>query len=404
MKAAVPKVLYPICGRPMIKYILEAARSAKIKDAVIVTGYKSELLKGALKGLKGTRTIKQKKFLGSADALSQARSFFRNYNGDIMVLYGDGPLIKSETLEKLIETHRSGEASLTLLTAVLSNPTGYGRIVRNDSNEIVKIAEETDSSVFEKAIEEINVGAYCFKAKDLFAFLGQIKNDNEKKEYFLTDIVSLMQRAARRINSITTQDAEEALGVNSRSELARAEKILARRTCYKFMEEGITILDPESTFINGEVKIGKETIIHPHTVIEDDVAIGKNCSIGPFARIRAGSRLGDNVGIGNFVELARAKVARNTKIKHFSYIGDAVIGEGVNIGAGTVTANYDGRKKSVTEIKDGAFIGSGTILVAPVKIGRKAITGAGSVVTKNSDVPPSSVVVGVPAHILKKRK
>ncbi len=195
MKASIPKVLYKISGRPMVGYVLDAVRSAGIKNITVVTGYKSELLKNALKGRKGIGTVKQKKFLGSADALLESKTAFKNYNGNILVIYGDSPLIKTDTLEKLIDTHLSQEASLTLLTATLPNPTSYGRVVRDDKNQIVKIAEEVDCSVFEKAIEEINVGVYCFKAKELFRFLSQIKNDNEKKEYFLTDIVSIMHRS-----------------------------------------------------------------------------------------------------------------------------------------------------------------------------------------------------------------
>jgi len=268
----------------------------------------------------------------------------------------------------------------------------------------VKIVEETSATVFEKTIEEINVGAYCVKAKELFKMLGQVTNDNEKKEYYLTDIVSLMHDSDLKISSVVSDDAEEALGINSRIELAQAEKILARRTCHKFMRQGVTILDPETTFINPDAQIGRETIIRSHTVIEKDVKIGKNCSIGPFARIRSGSKIEDSVDIGNFGELARAKVGSGTRIKHFSYLGDVVIGKNVNIGAGTITANYDGKNKSLTQIKDGAFIGSGSILVAPVKIGKNAVTGAGSVITKNKDVPAGTVVAGVPAHILKGAK
>ena len=402
MKATLPKVLYPICGRPMINYILETVYSMGIKNITVVTGYKSELLKDALNGFKGLKTVKQKKFLGSADAVAQVRSLFKNYRGNIIVLCGDEPLIKAETLQKLVEKHSSLDASLTILTAVIKNPEGYGRIVRDDTSQVVKIVEETSATVFEKAIEEINVGAYCVKAKELFKFLGQVTNDNEKKEYYLTDIVELMQASGLKVGSVTTADAEEALGINSRVELAQAEKILARRTCNKFMHQGVTILDPETTFINPDTKIGRETIIHPHTVIESGVIIGKDCSIGPFARIRKGSSIDDAVEIGNFGELARAKVGKGTKIKHFSYLGDVVIGKDVNIGAGTVTANYDGKNKSLTIKEDGAFIGSGTILVAPVKVGKSAVTGAGSVITKNKDVAPGTVVAGVPAHIIKR--
>lgn len=403
MKATLPKVLYPVCGRPMIGYILDAVRSVGIKDIIVVTGYKSELLKDFLKGTKSVRTVKQKKFLGSADALKRAKTLLRGYKGDVLVLYGDDPLIKQETLEKLIDKHEEKNSFLTLLSVILDDPTGYGRIVRDENKKIVKIVEEINLSEVEKTIDEINVGAYCFKSKTLFSLLGEIKNNNPKKEYLLTDIVQLINEAGLGIDSTITDDTDEILGVNSRIELARAEKILTKRICHSFMKKGVTVLDPDTTFVNVGAVIGKETVIHPHTVIEDDVKIGEYCSIGPFARIRKGSRVNDYVEVGNFVELVRTKVDKHSKIKHFSYLGDTVIGKNVNVGAGTITANYDGKNKNITQIEDNAFIGTGTILVAPVKVGKKAVTGAGCVVTKKKNVPAGAVVVGVPAHTLKKR-
>jgi len=285
-----------------------------------------------------------------------------------------------------------------------NNPTGYGRIVRAEGGVVVKIVEEQDATVFEKAIEEINVGVYIFKTAELFDAIKKIKPNNRKKEYYLTDVIEVLNKKNLLVNSVVTEDADEILGVNSRESLAKAYEIFRKRVLAKVVAGGVTVLDPLTTFIDENVTIGKDTVIYPCTVIEREVTIGKNCSIGPFCRVRSGSVVGDDVCVGNFVELNRSRVGASSRIKHQSYIGDTRIGEGVNIGAGTIVANYDGKNKNQTVIKDGAFIGSGTIIVAPVKIGKEAITGAGAVVTKNKDVPDKAIVVGVPAKLLKKTK
>jgi bifunctional UDP-N-acetylglucosamine pyrophosphorylase/glucosamine-1-phosphate N-acetyltransferase len=385
----------------MIEYILGAVRTAGVKECVCVLGHGSREVKSLLKGVK---TVKQARPLGSGDALASAGKAMKGFNGDILVLCGDSPLIRPETLRLLMNGHKKEKNSCTMLTTEMPDPTGYGRVVRNGAERIVKVVEENEASVFEKAIEEINVGTYCFRTSDIFPLLGTIKNDNKKKEYYLTDIIELMHKKGVKVGSVTTEDSDEALGVNSRSDLAEAGRVLRRRTAEALMSKGVTIVDPATTYINDGVKIESDTVIHPHTVIEKDVAIGAECSIGPFARIRAGCRLDDGVAVGNFVELVRARIGRNTKVKHHTYLGDTIVGRGVNIGAGTITANYDGKGKYVTRIDDGAFIGCGTVLVAPVSVGRNAVTGAGSVVTKNRNVPPNSVVAGVPARRLKKKR
>ncbi len=401
MKSNLPKALHPLRGKPMIEYSLDAVRSAGVGDIICVTGYKSKMVEGFLKGAK---IVRQKRPLGSGDALNQTKKILKNFKGDILVLYSDDPLIKSQTLRRLINEHKKGENYCTLLSTRIIDPTGYGRIIRDDDDRIMKIVEETEATGFEKKENEVNAGAYCFKElKKLFSILDGVKNKNKKNEYFLTDVVSLMYERDLKVDSVMTEDSSEALGINSRKDLSIAERILKMRISLELMEKGVTIADPDSTYIDADVTIGNDTVIYPHTTIERGVKIGRNCKIGPYARIRPGCDLKENVEVGNFVELVRAKIDRNTKVKHKAYLGDVIIGKDVNIGAGTITANYDGKSKWVTRIEDGAFIGVGTILIAPVKVGRGAVTGAGAVVTKNHNVPPKAVVVGVPARVITKR-
>jgi bifunctional UDP-N-acetylglucosamine pyrophosphorylase/glucosamine-1-phosphate N-acetyltransferase len=348
------------------------------------------------------KLVTQKRLLGSGHAAFSAQDALEKFRGDVVILYGDTPLIRQKTLRRLIEQHKSTDAACTLLTTTLKDPTGYGRILRDDRGDIVRIVEENEISLYDKVINEINIGAYCFDAKNLFEALKGVKADNKKKEYYLTDIVTLLRKRNLKIESIYTDNEEEALGINSREELSKAERIMRDKALKKFFDGGVTIIDPFNIYIDISCTIGKDTVIKPFTIIEENVKIGSNCIIGPFARIRPGTKLSDRVEIGNFVELVRSVIGSGTKIKHHSYIGDSVIGKNVNIGAGTITANYDGKKKNKTVIKDGAFIGSGTIFIAPLTVGKRAITGAGSVLTKKTIVPDDSVVVGVPARILKK--
>lgn len=401
MKSETPKVLHTLCGKPMIQHVIDAVRSSGVKDEICVIGHKADLVR---KYLGGAKTVVQEKLLGSGDALNRTRKLLKDFNGDILVLCGDAPLVKRETLKRLIDTHSGEGNSCTLLTAIAPNPTGYGRIVRDDRGKITGIIEETEASVYEKTIEEINVGTYCFGGSDIFSFLSELRNNNKKGEYFLTDVISLIYSKNLKIGSVETDDYNEAIGVNSRQDLSIAEEILRGRITATLMLQGVTIKDPGSVYIEEGVEIGKDTTIYPNTIIERNVKIGERCSIGPFARIRPGCELRSGVEIGNFVELVRTEVGDGSKVKHHTYLGDTVVGRNVNIGAGTITANYDGKKKYITKINDGAFIGSGTILVAPIKVGKNAVTGAGAVVVKNHDVKPGTVVAGIPAREMKNKK
>ena len=400
MKSKIPKILHEVCGKPMLSYILDLIGSLKIRDAVVVLGYKDSLIKSFLGS--NIKTIRQEKLLGTADAVRSTRKSVHRNN--ILIIYADNPLIKRQTLDRLIKRHISSGASCTLLTAILDDPTGYGRIIRNEKNNISRIGEEKDISKTQKSIREINSGVYCFNNRALFRTLNKVKQNNKKREFYLTDVIKLLTNSNRKIETVQVKDKREVLGINSRKDLARANQIMRTRILDEFMSKGVTIIDPETTYINRDVRIGQDTIIYPYTMIENNVKIGKDCSIGPFCHIRENTEIKDYVKIGNFVEIVRSRIDKNTLAKHFSYIGDTKIGKRVNIGAGTVTANFNGRRKNRTIIKDGAFIGSGTVLIAPVKIGRKATTGAGSVVVKNRNVADHTIVVGVPARKILKRK
>jgi bifunctional UDP-N-acetylglucosamine pyrophosphorylase/glucosamine-1-phosphate N-acetyltransferase len=403
MHSKIPKPLHLLHSRPILDHLIDTVKKTGIgaENIILVLGHNIKEIK---KSYRGFAIAHQKKLLGSGDAVLSAKKYFRNYPGDILLLYSDTPLLKGKTLKNLVAVHRKGSRGCTILTARVGNPAGYGRVARKDGN-ITKIIEEKDAlDAEEKNIKEINIGAYVFNKHALFSHIDKIKMNPRKKEYYLTDIVNVLRESGVSVDSFTTREPSEAIGINSRADLAEAHRILKERTLKMHKREGVTILDPRTTHVDSGAKIGKDTVIYPNTVIEKDVEIGEDCKIGPFARIRPGTRIGKAVEIGNFVELVRTRVGEKSKIKHLTYLGDAEVGKGVNIGAGTTTANYDGRKKHKTVIGDKASTGVGAILIAPVKIGKGAIVGAGSVVTKKKDVPAGKVVVGVPARMLKTRR
>lgn len=401
MKSAVPKVLHPVCGKPIIQYVLDITKSVGSLKNYIVLGHKSDEVAEYLP--KEAIVVQQKQLLGTADAVKSVENKMKSYRGHVLILCGDTPLLNKSMIRELIRKHKKSNASATVLTTVVHDPQGYGRIIRDEGGNIVAIREEKDAAGFEKSIAEINVGVYCFKAQDLFKGLKSIQLNTKKKEFYLTDIFEYFTENGLKAATVETEHPEEGLGVNSRSDLAVAESIIRQRILKSIMQQGVTIIDPSTTYIDENVKIGTDTVIRPFTVIEKGSKIAANCSIGPFAHIRPGTKIDKNVVIGNFTEVSRSKIGQDTLVKHFSFLGDATLGKNVNIGAGTVTANYDGENKHNTKIGDQAFIGSDSVLIAPSKIGKKAVIGAGSVVTKGTNVADGGTYAGVPAKkVIKK--
>jgi bifunctional UDP-N-acetylglucosamine pyrophosphorylase/glucosamine-1-phosphate N-acetyltransferase len=401
MKSATPKVLHKVCGKPIIQYVLDVANAVGSQKIFTVVGHKSDKLESFLGDVV---TVEQKKLLGTADAVKSAQNHFRSFNGSVLVMCGDTPLLKKETIRTLIRKHKKSKSVCTFLTTVVHNPEGYGRIIRDEVGKVVAIREDKDASGFELNIAEINVGVYCFNSKELFSGLKEIDLNPKKKEYYLTDLIELFKDKGLSVETVETEDCSEGLGVNTREDLAAASEKLRFRVLKNLMADGVTIVDPKTTYIDANVKIGKDTVINPFTVIESDVRIGELCTIGPFARLRSQTSIGNKVEVGNFTEISRSKVGNKSVMKHFSYLGDASVGSDVNIGAGVVTANFDGKNKNLSKISDGAFIGSNAVLIAPAKVGKNAVVGAGSVVVKSKTIPDNGVAVGVPAKITSKGK
>ncbi len=399
MKSDLPKVLHPICGRPMIAYALDLAASVGIKQPIVVLSKDSDDVTPFLP--KDAKVVIQDKPLGTGDAVLATKRVIGGFTGDLVILYADTPLIRRTTIQRLIETHRKSNATCTLLTAHLADPSGYGRVLRDPTGIVTGIVEELEANAAQRAIREINVGPLCIEAAPLFEALASVGPSKSGKEWYLTEAVGILaKREGTKFQAVRVEKATEAIGVNSRADLAKASGIIRQRILDSHMTNGVTIVDPQVTYIDHGVTIGQDTTIHPGTVIESGVTVGKRCSIGPYARLRAGVEIGDDTKIGNFAELVRTTVGERVRMNHMSYLGDATVEHDVNIGAGTITANYDGKEKHPTIIGKGAFIGSDTVLIAPVKVGDGAVTGAGSVVPKGHDVPPRGVVVGVPAHVL----
>jgi bifunctional UDP-N-acetylglucosamine pyrophosphorylase/glucosamine-1-phosphate N-acetyltransferase len=402
MKSDLPKVLHLIQGRPMVSFAVGLARSLKIKDIIVVVGHQDQLVKKYLD--KGVKLVKQSRLMGTADAVMAARTRIGKLDGDVLILYADHPLFTKETISNLVKFHLKNKSDCSFVTASVEQPKGYGRIRRDNYSRVQEIVEETDLIGHDHDIKEINLGAYCFKSKSLFSALSKIKINQKKKEYYLTDAIGILSQEKAKVEAFLIEDSAQALGINSQEDLAKANQIMRLRITQDFVAKGVSIIDPLNTYIDSSAIIGKDTIIYPFTVIEADVKIGKSCRIGPFCHIRPKSIVMDEAEVGNFTELNRSKIGENTIMKHFSYLGDAIVGKNVNIGAGTVTANYDGKDKHPTYIKDRAFIGSDTVLIAPVKVGKASVTAAGSVLTKNRNVPDKTVVAGVPAKILSRRR
>jgi bifunctional UDP-N-acetylglucosamine pyrophosphorylase/glucosamine-1-phosphate N-acetyltransferase len=431
MKSDIPKVLHPVCGLPMISHALAAAQAASNEKPVVVIGHGAEAVREYLAGQ--VECVVQEPQLGTGHAVQKVQATLQGRTDLVLVVYADMPLLRAETLQRLVTSQRKSKAAMTLLSVISPEARGFGRVLRGADGGVQAIVEESAATREQLAIQELNVGAYCFSAEWLWQALHSLQV-SPKGEYFLTDTVALAVQAGRKVEALVIEDLTETIGINTRLHLAEAEAAMRRRINQAHMLAGVTIVDPASTYIEAKVKIGRDTVIWPNTflrgrtvigegciigpnTISDDTTVGDCCEIlaavmdgavvednvgiGPYARLRKGARLCKGVHMGNFGEVKDSTLGPGTKMGHFSYIGNATIDREVNIGAGTVTCNYDGKKKNPTEIGEGAFIGSDTMLVAPVKIGAGAITGAGSVVTK--DVPPGTTVVGVPARPIGKK-
>lgn len=401
MKSDRAKVLHEVLGRPVIHHVLRALRTAGVRDIGVVVGHQEEDVRLAVG--EGVRFIRQAEQKGTGHAVLCAQEWLKGFAGDVVVLAGDAPLVGSETIGAMIETHRRQGAACTLLTACLDDPKGYGRIARDPGGRFLKIVEELDASETERRIQEVNSGHYVFQAPSLFEALREIKPDNRKGEYYLTDVTARFAASGKTVATQRAADPAEVYGINTRQDLVSATNFLRWRVLQRHLDQGVAVVDPSTTYIEEDVTIGPDTVIRPFTVIEHDVAIGRRCDVGPFSHLRPGTVLEDEAEIGNFVEVKQSRVGRRSKAKHLSYLGDATLGERVNIGAGTITANFDGVRKHPTVIEDDASTGSNTVLVAPVKLGRGAKTGAGAVVLAERDVPAGGVAVGVPARLTEKR-
>jgi bifunctional UDP-N-acetylglucosamine pyrophosphorylase/glucosamine-1-phosphate N-acetyltransferase len=437
MKSKRAKVLHELDGLPLIAHICRAARSLSPNAIYVVVGHQAGEVEKAARAAVGdlAKFVIQQEQRGTGDAVASAREQLANSDSLLLVLSGDVPMIRPSTLGRLVAQHRQNKADCTLLSVRLENPTGYGRVVRDEHEGFQKIVEQRDATDEERQIKEINSGIYCFDTRKLFSALSRISPANDQGEYYLTDVPGLLFAEGGRVDIFLSPDAREAYGINTRAELAEFENLLRRNTIRGLMTEGgVTFIDPSHAYISSEASIGADSIIYPDVAIEGasvlgegcvirsgvritnsrlgnnvvvkdhsiivDSEIGANCSVGPFAHLRMNARLEETATIGNFVEVKKSRIGRGTKAMHLTYLGDATIGERSNIGAGTITCNYDGKRKHETIIEDDVKIGSDTMLVAPVRVGKGSVTGAGSVVTK--DVPDHSLVAGVPAMVKKK--
>jgi bifunctional UDP-N-acetylglucosamine pyrophosphorylase/glucosamine-1-phosphate N-acetyltransferase len=424
MKSERPKVLHRVGGRPMIEHVLATARRLNPQSIAVVIGHEASQVRDALARQPGLTFVVQEPQLGTAHALLTTAAAFDGAAGTLVLLSGDVPLLREETLESLVNHHCQQDAALTVLTALVDHPHGYGRIVRNGQT-IARIVEEKDASSAERSINEINSGIYAFELDGLFEAVRSIAAENAQGEYYLPDLVDIYRRRGRVVETMTVPNPTEILGINSRRELAAMNRKVRDAKNAQLMADGVTLEDPATTYIDSDVQIGPDTVIHPAVYLEGRTTIGAGCeihsgarivdstigdrttilnhcvltnvavagdvSVGPFAHLRNETAIGEGAKVGNFVEMKKTSLASRSKAMHLAYLGDAVIGAGVNIGAGTITCNYDGTKKSTTTIEDGAFIGSDTQLIAPVTIGREAYVGTGT--TIREDVPPGALAV-----------
>jgi len=398
MRSETAKVLHEVCGRPMIRHVVDAARGAGARSIIVVVGYGAEQVRAALAGEPDIRFASQDRQLGTGDAVRACRPLLVDYAGPALVLVGDEPLIRPEPLADLLARRESEGAACLLGTAIVPDASGFGRILRDGAGRFLRIVEERDCSPEERAIREVNPSCYAFELPGLWDALERLGTGNAQGEYYLTDAPELLHAMGRRVVALPCLEPDDILGVNTRQHLAQANAILQGRIQSRLMEEGVSIVDPRNTYIDGRASIGRDTVIFPFTVVSGGARVGQRCRVGPFAHLREGTVLDDGVEVGAFVEVNRSHLEEGTRARHFAYLGDAHVGRSVNVGAGVITANFDGRDKHKTTVGDDAFLGSGSILVAPVSVGPGAVVGAGAVVTRNHDVPAGQTVVGVPAR------
>ncbi|WP_202081445.1 bifunctional UDP-N-acetylglucosamine diphosphorylase/glucosamine-1-phosphate N-acetyltransferase GlmU [Caldalkalibacillus salinus] len=422
MKSKLYKVLHPVCGKPMVQHVVDNSRQMKPKDTVLVIGHGADKVKEEL-GPDVTYVLQEEQ-LGTGHAVMVTRDHLLDKNGTTLILYGDTPLVTADVLQQLVNHHHEVGAAATILTAQVSDPTGYGRVVRNEHADVTRIVEQKDATPEEQQIKEINTGMYCFDNQKLVSILPQLTNDNVQGEYYITDCIEILKKQEEKVSAYITPDADITMGVNDRVALAEAEKKLRKRLNEQHMREGVTIIDPDHTYIGVDVKIGQDTVIHPGTSLSGQTVIGEDCvigpnadirdaqigegttvqhstltestvgeqtTIGPYAYIRPGSDIGDNCKIGDFVEVKNAVVGDGAKIPHLSYIGDADIGKKVNMGCGSITVNYDGQQKHRTVVEEGSFVGCNVNLIAPVEVGKGSYIAAGS--TINRSVPENSLAI-----------
>lgn len=389
MKSKNSKLVQKIYGKEIVKRAVENAQKAGVKDIVAVVGYKKEEVMKVLGD--NIKYAFQDEMLGTGHAVMQAKEFLKGKKGKVLVLNGDVPLIRPETLNKLIEKSIENKEYATLLTAIYDDPTGYGRIVRDEGGNIEGIVEEKDTTEEQRKITEINAGIYCFDIEALLDALEKITPNNKQGEYYITDVIQIMNDSGLKTGAVLVEDNTEILGINDRVQLGILTKVLQMRINTELMKQGVTIEDTNTTYIYDDVEIGMDTVIHPNTTIKSGVIIGEDCEIGPNSYIREGCKLANHVKIGSFVEIKKAIIGEGTKVPHLSYMGDCEIGEKCNIGCGTITCNYDGFNKSKTIIGNHSFIGSNTNLVAPVTLGDNTFVAAGSTIT--DDVPDYALAI-----------
>ena len=387
MKSKTPKVLHQIFDKTLVGYVIDTVNNTGLIDeSFVIVGHQAERVEEYIKSnYTNAKTVLQSPQLGTGHAVSMVCPYLEDFKGEVVILCGDTPLITSETLKKFIEYHKSVNSDITVMSAVFENPTNYGRIIRNSDNSLNSIVEEKDATEEQKKIKEVNAGIYCLNWEKIKPAFSELKTNNAQGEYYLTDIIEWGNKNGLRVNANPLENNEEIFGINSKLHLAQASKIMNKRTLEKLMNEGVTIVDPDTTWISPETEIGADTIVYPSCYISGKNKIGSDCKIGPFAHLRGDVILEDGVKVGNFVEVKKSIIKKNTNACHLSYIGDSEIGERVNIGAGTITANYNPLTKAKTKtiLGNDVKIGSNSVLVAPVEIKDGANVGALSVITKN---------------------